>query len=188
MKQKALLTLIICSSSWLSGCDTALNNPFHMPSSMMTSVKHTNSDIVSDLIAINHNEIAASKLAEHKAMNHDVRKFAHSMVHAHSKNLHQTLRLSKKIHAHQDVNNVSRHLQSEGAKEIASLKELNGSSFDKYYIEAMINDHKAALRFIDHTLMAHSSNALLTKHLEATRQDVKMHLQHAEVIQKQLQR
>ncbi len=186
MKQKAILTLIICSSSLLAGCNTTFNNPFNAHGPMVVSAKHSNSDIISDLIVLNKNEIAASRLAESRTTNHEVRHLAKEMVHAHTKNLEQTLRLSKKIHAHQEVNNVSSHLQNEGAKEREILKGLNGSAFDKHYVNAMIRDHEEALRLIDHTLMTHSTNPLLTKHLEATRQHVMMHLEQFRAAHKQL--
>lgn len=187
MKQKALLTLMICSASWLVGCDTTqTTHPFRTNAFMTASAKQTNANIISDLIAVNKNEIAASRLAEHKSTNPEVRKFAKWMVHAHRKNLEQTLRLSKKIHTPQDANNMSRHIQNEGVKEMASLNGLTGVAFDRHYIDAMVKDHEEALRLIDHTLIVHSTNAMLTKHLEATRQDVMMHLQHAQALQKQL--
>ena len=187
MKQKALLTLMICSSSWLVGCDTTqTTHPFRANAFMTASAKQTNANIISDLIAVNKNEIAVSRLAEHQSTNHEVKKFAKWMVHAHRKNLEQTLMLSKKIHTPQEANAMSRHLQNEGAQEVASLNGLTGAAFDKHYIRAMVKDHEAALRLLDHTLIPQSTNAMLTKHLEATRQDVMMHLQHAQALQKQL--
>ena len=56
MKQKALLTLMICSSSWLVGCDTTqTTHPFRANAFMTASAKQTNANIISDLIAVNKN-------------------------------------------------------------------------------------------------------------------------------------
>lgn len=185
MKHKTLLSLVVCSSALIAGCNTTGYNPFHSNAPMVVATQ-SNSNIVSDLVALNKNEIASARLALKTSMNPSVKKFAAMLNREHSKNLQQTLSISRKIHAPQDMSALSKNLQSQGQQEMSELSALSGPAFDKAYVNAMVRDHRAALNLLDQNLIPNSTNAMLTKHLQTTRQHVAMHLEHALALQSQL--
>ncbi|MBA2657202.1 MAG: DUF4142 domain-containing protein [Tatlockia sp.] len=141
--------------------------------------------ILGTLAVINKNEIAAGHLAEEKSANPEVRDYALLMIKEHGDNLNKTEALSNKLGIKPIKGKVALKLQAKGKKELATLKKLKGSSFDKAYIAAMVKGHVEALNLIN-TLINESSNPLVKKHLEKTKPHVEHHLTKAKDIKKSI--
>lgn len=141
--------------------------------------------ILETVIVLNKNEIAAGNLALKKSSNKEVKNFAAFMVKEHGDNLKKTEMLSHKLGVNPASNSTATNLKHKGKKELAHLKTLHGTSFDKAYMDAMVKGHEDALNLINN-LISQASNPLVKKHLEATKVHVEHHLQKAQAIQKTL--
>lgn len=143
-------------------------------------------EIIATLIVLNKNEIALAKEALIKVRNPAVRKYAHLLKREHTKNLNQTLKLSKKT----DINPVETAtvitLKQDGEKELLALSSLKAKSFEEAYVNAMVKEHTAALNLIDDNLLINVTNPALKAQIEATRPHIASHLEKAKELQNEL--
>ena len=138
--------------------------------------------IIAWFIALNQNEIDASKVALNKSQNPEVKKFAELMINQHTQNLNTVVALSKKLNIKPIDNAQVISLKKEGKNEHKKLKALNSNSIDEIYIKAMVKGHMSALQKINILIKSVNNNELLT-YVNDTRQHVKMHLEKAKLIQ-----
>jgi putative membrane protein len=86
------------------------------------------------------NEIALSKIAEQKATNPAVKRFAEKMVKEHSE-----MTDSMKPFAEQWGLTAPTGVDEDHQKELDKLNGLSGHDFDKEYMDQMVSDHAKAL-------------------------------------------
>lgn len=154
-------------------------------SSAATDTSQTDAEIIGWLQTLNENEIAAASLAKQKKLNSEVRGYADLMIADHTKNLHDTMSLSKKLKIVPAQNDVVNSMEQDGAKMKSDLEPLNGKDFQKAYIKDMVDGHSDALKKID-SYLKDVNNAKLKTLLQATRTHVNHHLMLAKKIQKDL--
>ncbi len=96
---------------------------------------------VSKAISGNYNEIDASKMALQKSQNDQVKQYAQKMIDDHQKMLDD-------LHALAGQENVKFKDEptADGKKMAKKLDGLNGSEFDKAYVNGMVKDHKEDVR------------------------------------------
>lgn len=159
------------------------NTPTTPPSTALT-VKQAKAEgrTLDVLFVIDKNEIAAGTLAKQKTTNSAVKHFAELMIKEHGANLHKTESLSNRLGVKLSQGKIATTLKNNGKRELAALNKLQGSSFDKAYINAMVKGHQAALDLVNR-LIKDSSNPLVKKHLEITRKHIQYHLKKAQAIQ-----
>jgi putative membrane protein len=149
-------------------------------------MNYTESDIAAILAALNNAEIEAGKLAQKKAKDARVKRFAAMMVSQHqSANTKQNDTL-KKLGLTASENSASRDLTSEGASDIESLKSQSGADFDKAYMDAMVRGHQKALTMLDDKLIPAAKSPEMKAQLQSVRGTVDAHLREAADIQKAL--
>lgn len=85
-------------------------------------------------------EVELSKLAQTKAQNAEVRKFAATMITDHIKAGDELKALGKK----KDFKPAA-EMDSSHKATMEKLKGLSGADFDKAYVDAMIDDHEDAV-------------------------------------------
>lgn len=189
MNSKLLFSLVCSAVLFASGCNT---NPhfYNETNQPVTHVsveqKQTDAKILSSLIVLNKNEIAAANTAQQKSANHAVRNYAESMNKAHSRNLQEAERLSQKLDVAPKQGQTAAQLQRKGRQELAALNRLQNHAFDRAYINSMVKDHAAALQLLDQRLIPQATNPQLRQYLEATRANVAQHLKQAQAVQNQL--
>jgi putative membrane protein len=83
-------------------------------------------------------------------------------------------------------NATSKSLKAGGDKNVANLKSLKGSEFDKAYIDNEVTYHQAVIDAIDKTLVPSAQNAELKALLVKVRPAFVTHLEHAKMIQSSL--
>ena len=96
---------------------------------------------VSKAISGNYNEIDAAKMALQKSQNDQVKQYAQKMIDDHQK-------LLDDLHALAGQENIKYKDEptSEGKKLAKKLDGLNGTAFDKAYVDGMVKDHKEDVR------------------------------------------
>jgi putative membrane protein len=143
----------------------------------------TDAKIASIVVTANQIDIDAGKLAESKASDEDVKKFAQLMITDHTGVNKQATELATKLNVTPQDNPTTQSLKTEGEKNIVYLKTLSGAAFDKAYIDQEVTFHQLVLNAVDKTLIPSAQNAELKALLVKVRPAFVAHLEHAKQLQ-----
>ena len=138
------------------------------------------------VVTANQVDIDAGKLAEKKGSSADVKAFGKQMVTDHTGVNKQASALAAKLKVKPEDNPTSQSLKSGGDKNVAHLKTLSGTAFDKAYVDNEVTYHQAVLDAIDKVLIPSAKNAELKGLIEKVRPAIDAHLQHAKMMQAKL--
>jgi putative membrane protein len=139
----------------------------------------TDAQIASIVVTANQVDVDAGKLAASTSKNAEVRKFAQLMVTDHNAVNQQAVELVTRLKVTPQDNDTSRSLKAGGEKNVATLKTLEGTAFDKAYVAHEVAYHQAVLDAIDKTLIPNATNAELKALLVKVRPAFAAHLAHA---------
>ena len=142
--------------------------------------------IAAIVVTANKVDVDAGKLARQHASHADVKKFAERMVSDHEGVNKQATALAARLNVAPQESDTSRALKAGGDKNVASLKTLSGSAFDKAYIEHEIAYHAQVIEALDRTLLPGASNGELKALLTSVRPAFVAHLEHAKQIRASL--
>jgi putative membrane protein len=146
----------------------------------------TDAQIAAIVVTANQVDIDAGKLAKSKGQSKEVQEFAQRMITDHSGVNKSAKELVQKLHVTPEPNPTSESLQKGGDQNLATLKGLSGSAFDKAYVDHEVAYHEAVLQAMDKTLIPSAQNAELKALLVKVRPAFVAHLDHAKQIQAQL--
>jgi putative membrane protein len=146
----------------------------------------TDPQIAAIVVTANQVDIDAGKLALSKASSPDVKKFAQLMITDHSGVNKSATELVTKLHVTPESNPTSQSLQKGGDDNVAALKKLSGSAFDRAYVDHEVAYHQAVLDAVDTTLIPNAQNAELKALLVKVRPAFVAHLDHAKHLQGEL--
>lgn len=146
----------------------------------------TDPQIAAIVVTANQVDIDAGKLALTKAKSPDVKTFAQLMITDHSGVNKSAVELVTKLHVTPEPNPTSQSLQKGGDDNLAALKKLHGSAFDKAYVGHEVVYHQAVLDAVDNTLIPSAQNAELKALLVKVRPAFVAHLDHAKKLQSEL--
>jgi putative membrane protein len=144
--------------------------------------------IVRILTTVNTGEVEQAQVAQRKAKDARVKKFAAQMIDQHTKAKDKVNKLSKKEQLLPANSTVANDLQDKGSSIMTTLGQVEGPDFDKQYIDAQVQQHQEVLDLINQRLIPSASNAQLKTELENAKKMVDQHLGHARDIQQQLDR
>ena len=142
--------------------------------------------IASVAVVANQVDIQAGELARQKSKNEAVRQFAQTMITDHQSVIAQATALVKKLNVTPESNALGRQLAAQGQKTRRTLRSKSGRSFDKAYIDNEVAYHKAVIAAVNDTLIPQSQNGELKALLQSVLPVLRTHLEHAEMVQKQL--
>jgi len=131
-------------------------------------------------------DVDTGKLAEKTTKNAEVKAFAETMVRDHTAVNEKAAALAKKISLTPEASETSKSLESNGQKELATLKAMHGVEFDKAYVDNEVTYHEAVIGVLDKTLIPNAKNADLKALLESGKPIFEAHLEHAKQLQKSL--
>jgi putative membrane protein len=143
----------------------------------------TDPQIAAIVVTANQVDIDAGTLAKAKSHSKDVREFAQRMITDHSGVNKSATELVQKLHVTPESNPTSQSLQKGGDDNLAALKKLSGSAFDRAYVDHEIAYHQAVLDAVDTTLIPNAQNAELKALLVKVRPAFVAHLEHAKHLQ-----
>jgi putative membrane protein len=146
----------------------------------------TDPQIAAIVVTANQVDIDAGKLALSKAKSPDVKTFAQLMITDHSGVNKSATELVQKLHVTPEANPTSQSLQKGGDDNLAALKKLSGSAFDRAYVDHEVVYHQAVLDAVDSTLIPSAQNAELKALLVKVRPAFVAHLEHAKHLQSEL--
>ena len=146
----------------------------------------TDPQIAAIVVTANQVDIDAAKLAESKTRSKDVKAFAQRMVTDHSAVNQAATDLVHRLKVTPEDNAASQSLAQGGQANVAALKQLDGTAFDRAYIDHEVTYHEAVLDALDKTLIPNAQNAELKALLVKVRPAFVAHLEHAKMIQASL--
>jgi putative membrane protein len=144
--------------------------------------------IASIVVTANQVDIDAGKLATTMSTNAEVKKFGQLMIDDHTAVNKSATDLVTRLKVTPQDNPTSQSLKSEGDKNVAHLKTLEGAAFDKAYIDHEVAYHQQVIDAIDKTLIPGATNAELKALLVKVRPAFVAHLEHAKQLQSTLGR
>jgi putative membrane protein len=146
----------------------------------------TDPQIAAIVVTANQVDIDAGTLAKSKAHSSGVREFAQLMITDHTGVNKAATELVQKLHVTPAPNPTSESLQKGGDENLATLKKLVGTAFDKAYVDHEVAYHEAVLNAVDKTLIPSAQNAELKALLVKVRPAFVAHLEHARHLQAEL--
>jgi|SRR5688572_25730158 putative membrane protein len=139
--------------------------------------------IAAIVVTANQVDIDAGKLAQSRSSSEPVKTFAKLMVTDHTGVNQAAVELVTKLKVTPQENATSQSLKAGGDKHLARLKTLNGSAFDKAYVDHEVVYHQQVLDALDKTLIPSATNAELKALLVKVRPAFVAHLEHAKHLQ-----
>ncbi len=156
------------------------------PSLALAQAKPSDPQIAHIVVTANQIDIDAGKLAKSHSKNKEVQAFAQQMITDHSAVNKQAGALAKKLGVKPQDNDTSQALKKGAADNMANLKKLKGTQFDKAYIDHEVTYHEQVLDAIDKVLVPSAQNAELKGLIEKVRPAIQAHLDHAKHVQADL--
>ncbi|HEX2867735.1 MAG TPA: DUF4142 domain-containing protein [Ignavibacteriales bacterium] len=146
-----------------------------------STVSSEGREFISDAASGGMMEVELGTMAVQNASSQEVKDFGRRMIDDHSRVNNEL----KSIAAEENVP-VPATLKSENRDEVDKLSKLNGSDFDKEYIDMMVKDHEKDIKdFEDMAQNAQNSN--LKAFAQKTLPTLRQHLKMAQDIQKNLE-
>ena len=167
--------LTIIGAGWLLLVTTAVR-----------SQAPNDAQIASIVVTANQVDIDAGKLAEPKSHNAEVKAFAQRMITDHSAVIKAGSELLAKLNVTPQDNPTSQSLKSDGDKNLAHLKSLEGAAFDKAYMNREVDYHTQVIGALDKTLIPSTTNPEFKALLVKARPTFIAHLEEAKRIQASL--
>jgi len=146
----------------------------------------TDPQIAAIVVTANQVDIDAGRLAKSKAHSKEVKEFAQRMITDHTGVNKSATELVQKLHVTPESNATSESLKKGGEQNLAALRNLSGSAFDKAYIDHEVAYHQSVLDAVDKDLIPNAQNAELKALLVKVRPAFMAHLEHAKQIQSSL--
>lgn len=143
--------------------------------------------IVGIVVAANQIDIDYARLALQKSNNKDVRGFAQQMAADHSALQKAVGNLGAKLKVTAAESDTSNALRSQAQQTTERLNALQGSAFDKAYVDNEVAYHKAVIQVVSTVLIPNVQNAELKKALQGAAPLFQGHLEHAQMVQEHLQ-
>jgi putative membrane protein len=167
-------------------CVTLLVLAFGATAAWAQGAGPTDPQIAAIVVTANQVDVDAGKLAKSKAQSPEVKEFAQRMITDHSGVNKAATELVQKLHVTPEPNATSASLKQGGDENLAKLKTLSGTAFDKAYIDHEVAYHEAVLSALDKTLIPSAQNAELKALLVKVRPAFVAHLDMAKELQAKL--
>ncbi len=148
--------------------------------------KLTDPEIASVAVTANQIDVDYAAIAQKKSKNAEVLRFAKTMHDDHTATIEAATKLVTKLKVTPMDNPVSKSLKEGAEKTTKVLNSKSGADFDKAYIDNEVTYHKAVISTVETKLIPESKNAELKSFLEGVMPVLKTHLEHAEMVQKNL--
>jgi putative membrane protein len=146
----------------------------------------SDAQIASIVVTANQVDIDAGKLAVSTSHNKDVRAFGQLMITDHTGVNKSAVDLVTRLKVTPEDNATSQSLKSGGDQNLANLKSLKGTAFDKAYVDHEVAYHQQVIDAVDKTLIPNAQNAELKALLVKVRPAFVAHLEHAKTLQAEL--
>lgn len=149
--------------------------------------KLSDAQVAHTAVTANQIDIDYAAIAKEKSKDPEVLKFAETMANDHKAVIDQAVALVQKLKVTPQENAVSKQLQADAGKMKQMLRSKSVESFDRAYIENEVAYHKGVIAAVEGLLIPEAENKALKALLKNVLPALKAHLEHAQMVQKQLQ-
>jgi putative membrane protein len=133
-------------------------------------------------------EIEQAKIALVRSKDARVRQFAQMMVRDHTQADDKGIVVARKYNLERQQSPASDSLRSDADGATQTLKADALADFDKDYVDTQVREHQAVLDTLDQKLIPTAQDPGVKSYLLTIRAAVASHLQHAEDLQRALQK
>jgi len=178
-------TLVVLSFVALAtvSCSKTQQTSETTPPESTAQASITDPDIVAIFVAANDADIKNGEQAKSRARSQRVKDFADRMIQDHTAAKNEATRLAETLSLTAQDNETSRSIVSTNDAMRDSLGKLQGTDYDKAYVDNEVAVHEQVLDALDHTLIPNAQNAELKTLLERVRPTIQSHLDHAKQLQ-----
>ncbi|MGZ3918563.1 MAG: DUF4142 domain-containing protein [Flavisolibacter sp.] len=176
MKRMLIFSICLLTASSLMALSVKAQKP----------PKLSDPEIASVAVVANQVDVQAAEQAQKKSKTPAVLDFAKTMIADHTSVIQKASDLVKKLGVTPKSSATSRKLASDGQMTRRKLQAKSGRAFDKAYVDNEVAYHKAVISTVSDVLIPQSQNAELKALLESVLPIFRTHLEHAEMIQKQI--
>jgi putative membrane protein len=166
------------STSDTVASDTVASSP--------SSTALSDDQILYVLHAANLAEMDQARMAQKKAKNGRVKRFAGMMLKDHGEADAKGNDVAKKVNASLTPSETSKRLESDAKQVSSNIATPKGADFDRAYIDGQVKEHRALLEAIDREFLPAVRSSEVKELLQTVRASVDNHLKEAEQIQKGL--
>lgn len=161
--------------------------------SFMYSVRAQNGDsaltdpqIASIAVVANQNDIDFAEIAKERSDNEEILGLANTMASDHQLVIDRAVELVTRLGVTPEDNAVSQQLltNAEAAKD--KLRKVSEEGFDRTYVSNEIEYHQQVIAAVDDLLIPQAQNKELKALLEEVLPILQGHLEHAQMVQKNL--
>lgn len=157
-----------------------------VPVAAQDTPKLSDPEVASVAVTANQIDITYAAIAIEKSKNKDVLNFAKTMTDDHKAIIAQAVALATKLGVTPQDNAVSQKLLADAETMKKALKAKKGKAFDKAYIDNEVAYHKAVIGAVETLLIPETENQELKDLLITVLPALKVHLEHAQMLQKKL--
>lgn len=148
--------------------------------------KLSDAEIASVAVVANQNDIDFAKIAKQKSHNSQVLEFANTMIADHQSVIDMAVALVTKLKVTPKDNAVSKKYVADAKGTIKMLNSKSDKAFDKAYVDNEVAYHKAVIAAVKTVLIPQSQNGELKALLQKVVPILDKHLEHAQMLQKQM--
>lgn len=131
---------------------------------------------------VNTGEIDQARVAQGKAKNARVKKFAQMMINHHTAAKQKQAKLLTKSNMKPAESPLSSQLTADASSTLSTLKS-TATDFDRVYIDSQVDAHQKALDALDSRLIPNAKNEEFRQLLQEQRGTVEAHLKEARELQ-----
>lgn len=146
----------------------------------------TDPQIASIAVVANQNDIDFAEIAKERTDNEEVLGLANTMASDHQLVIDRAVELVTRLGVTPEDNAVSRQLltNAEAAKDL--LRKVSDEEFDRTYVSNEIEYHQQVIAAVDDLLIPQAQNKELKALLEEVLPILQGHLEHAQMVRKNL--
>jgi len=145
--------------------------------------KLNDGEILQIVVTANQGDIENGELARKKASNKQVRAFANRMIKERTDLNKEAKVIVAKLKKPTEESTISKDMKADGTNTQDHLRNLNGSEFDKAYIDAEIKHNQKLIDVADNTLLPNVKDEALKALLTKVRPALAAHIELAKTIQ-----
>jgi len=176
----------LAASTLGTGSSTPTATPASDSPTTSPATKLTDDQILYVLHAANIGEMEQARMAQKKATNARVKRFASMMLKDHGEADSKGNDVAKKVRASLSPSEPSNRLENDAKHLFAVMSNQNGADFDRSYMNAQVKEHRAVLDTIDRELLPAVTAPEVKELVQTVRAKVEGHFQEAEQILKGL--
>lgn len=154
--------------------------------SAQNTKKLSDAEIASVAVVANQNDIDFAKMAKQKSHNSQVLEFANTMIADHQSVIDMATALVTKLKVTPKDNAVSQKYVADAKRTLQMLDAKSDKTFNKAYVDNEVSYHQTVIDAVNKVLIPQSQNAELKALLQKVVPILQKHLEHAQMLQKQI--